>query len=99
MPRLESLEPATGDARACATKARMGKSRLALQRIAAGLGAALAASWPALAPAQVKIGLALLLTGPAASPGIPARDTATLLPRQIGGQSVEYIVLDDASDT
>ena len=99
MPRLESFEPATGDARACAAKARTGKSRLALQGIAAGLGAALAASWPALALAQVKIGLVLSLTGPAASLGIPARDTATLLPRQIGGQSVEYIVLDDASDT
>jgi len=61
--------------------------------------AALCAAWPALALAQVKIGLVLSLTGPAASLGIPARDTAALLPKEMGGQKVEYIVLDDASDT
>ncbi|BEU20092.1 MULTISPECIES: ABC transporter substrate-binding protein [Paraburkholderia] len=54
---------------------------------------------PGLALAQVKIGLVLSLTGPAASLGIPARDTATLFPKEIAGQKVEYIVLDDASDT
>jgi branched-chain amino acid transport system substrate-binding protein len=54
---------------------------------------------PAFALAQVKIGLVLSLTGPAASLGIPARDTAALLPTDIAGQKVEYIVLDDASDT
>ncbi|MEM5365626.1 ABC transporter substrate-binding protein [Paraburkholderia azotifigens] len=54
---------------------------------------------PGFALAQVKIGLVLSLTGPAASLGIPARDTATLFPKEIAGQKVEYIVLDDASDT
>jgi branched-chain amino acid transport system substrate-binding protein len=54
---------------------------------------------PGHALAQVKIGLVLSLTGPAASLGIPARDTATLFPKEIAGQKVEYIVLDDASDT
>ena len=49
--------------------------------------------------AQVKIGLVLSLTGPAASLGIPERDTAALLPREIAGQKVEYMILDDASDT
>jgi len=49
--------------------------------------------------AQVKIGLILSLTGPAASLGIPERDTAALLPREIAGQKVEYMILDDASDT
>src|SRR5271165_6664479 len=61
--------------------------------------AALCAAWPAFALAQVKIGLVLSLTGPAASLGIPARDTAAMLPKTMGGQKVEYIVLDDASDT
>jgi branched-chain amino acid transport system substrate-binding protein len=70
-----------------------------LVRRPAILFATLAALSPAVALAQVKIGLVLSLTGPAASLGIPARDTASLLPKQIGGQSVEYIVLDDASDT
>ncbi|MEI6000662.1 ABC transporter substrate-binding protein [Paraburkholderia bengalensis] len=55
--------------------------------------------FPGLALAQVKIGLVLSLTGPAASLGIPARDTSTLFPKEIAGQKVEYIVLDDASDT
>ncbi|AXE97214.1 ABC transporter substrate-binding protein [Paraburkholderia hospita] len=54
---------------------------------------------PGFALAQVKIGLVLSLTGPAASLGIPARETATLFPKEIAGQKVEYIVLDDASDT
>jgi branched-chain amino acid transport system substrate-binding protein len=49
--------------------------------------------------APVKIGLVLSLTGPAASLGIPARETVALLPREIAGHPVDYIVLDDASDT
>jgi len=61
--------------------------------------AAMLSFLPGLALAQVKIGLVLSLTGPAASLGIPARDTATLFPKEIAGQKVEYIVLDDASDT
>ncbi|WP_244814589.1 ABC transporter substrate-binding protein [Caballeronia sp. Lep1P3] len=60
----------------------------------------LAATTTALAETpHVKIGLVLSLTGPAASLGIPARDTAALLPKQMGGAPVDYIVLDDASDT
>ncbi len=49
--------------------------------------------------AQVKVGVTVSLTGPAASLGIPERDTVALFPREIGGQNVEYVVLDDASDT
>jgi branched-chain amino acid transport system substrate-binding protein len=49
--------------------------------------------------AQIKVGVTLSLTGPAASLGIPERDTIALLPREIGGQKIEYLVLDDASDT
>ena len=48
---------------------------------------------------HVKIGLVLSLTGPAASLGIPARDTVALLPKEMGGRPVDYIILDDASDT
>ena len=51
------------------------------------------------ASAQVKIGVTLSATGPAASLGIPEKNTIALLPREIGGKSVQYIVLDDASDT
>lgn len=49
--------------------------------------------------AQVKIGLTLSTTGPAASLGIPEQNTAALLPTEIGGQKVQYIILNDASDT
>ncbi len=38
-------------------------------------------------------------TGPAASLGIPEKNTVALMPQTIGGQKVNYIVLDDASDT
>ena len=38
-------------------------------------------------------------TGPAASLGIPERNTVALLPQIIAGQKVVYTVLDDASDT
>jgi len=38
-------------------------------------------------------------TGPAASLGIPERNTFPLMPQTIGGKKVHYIVLDDASDT
>ncbi|MEM5438150.1 ABC transporter substrate-binding protein [Paraburkholderia diazotrophica] len=71
-------------------------SRAAGRRTA--LGATLSLL-PGLALAQVKIGLVLSLTGPAASLGIPARDTSTLFPKEVAGQKIEYIVLDDASDT
>ncbi|MGE8332206.1 MAG: ABC transporter substrate-binding protein, partial [Paraburkholderia nemoris] len=98
MPRIEFLEPETRRARA-ADHSRLTPSRDRLARRAVALCAALAGVLPGIALAQVKIGLVLSLTGPAASLGIPARDTVALLPKQIGGQSVEYIVLDDASDT
>nr|WP_321844276.1 ABC transporter substrate-binding protein [Paraburkholderia bannensis] len=56
-------------------------------------------SMAGVAAAQVKIGVTLSATGPAASLGIPEKNTIALLPKEIGGKSVQYIVLDDASDT
>ncbi len=52
-----------------------------------------------VASAQVKIGVVLSTTGPAASLGIPEKNTVALLPKEIGGKSVQYIVLDDGTDT
>jgi branched-chain amino acid transport system substrate-binding protein len=66
--------------------------------VGAGLAAALLGT-SGLALAQVKIGVTLSATGPAASLGIPEKNTIALLPREIAGQKVDYIVLDDASDT
>ncbi len=65
--------------------------------IVALAGAALFAS--ASAQADIKVGIVVSATGPAASLGIPQKNTAALLPKEIAGQKVEYIVLDDASDT
>jgi branched-chain amino acid transport system substrate-binding protein len=48
---------------------------------------------------DIKVGVTLSATGPAASLGIPERNTIPLLPKTIGGKNVQYIVLDDASDT
>ena len=51
-----------------------------------------------LASAQIKVGVTISTTGPAASLGIPERNAVALMPRTIDGKSIEYIVLDDASD-
>lgn len=49
--------------------------------------------------ADINVGVTVSATGPAASLGIPEKNTIDLLPKSIGGQKVNYIVLDDASDT
>lgn len=48
---------------------------------------------------DLKVGVTLSATGPAASLGIPERNTFALMPQTIGGKKVQYIVLDDGSDT
>ena len=60
----------------------------------AALCATAAAAW-----ADVNVGVTLSATGPAASLGIPEKNTIALMPKTIGGQKINYIVLDDASDT
>lgn len=61
--------------------------------------AAILAALPLAVSAQIKVGVTVAATGPAASLGIPERDTVALLPTEIGGEQVTYIVLDDATDT
>src|SRR3546814_13147954 len=60
---------------------------------------AIALSVPLMASAQVKVGVTIASTGPAASLGIPERNTVALLPTEVAGQKIEWIVLDDATDT
>ena len=48
--------------------------------------------------ADITVGVILSATGPAASLGIPEKNTVALMPASIGGQKVNYIVLDDATD-
>lgn len=61
--------------------------------------AALLATISASAFADINVGVTVSATGPAASLGIPEKNTISLLPATIGGQKVNYIVLDDATDT
>ncbi|MBB3255931.1 branched-chain amino acid transport system substrate-binding protein [Paraburkholderia bannensis] len=79
-------------------KTKLAMKKWSMKAIHAGLAAALV-STAGVAAAQVKIGVTLSATGPAASLGIPEKNTIALLPKEIGGKSVQYIVLDDASDT
>lgn len=51
-----------------------------------------------LVHADIKVGVIASSTGPTAVVGIPQKNTATLLPTEIAGQKIEYVVLDDASD-
>jgi branched-chain amino acid transport system substrate-binding protein len=50
------------------------------------------------AHADINVGVILSATGPAASLGIPEKNTFALMPATIAGQKVNYIVLDDASN-
>jgi branched-chain amino acid transport system substrate-binding protein len=53
----------------------------------------------ATAQADITVGVTLSATGPAASLGIPEKNTVALMPKTIAGQKINYVVLDDASDT
>ena len=64
-------------------------------RIAAALLVGLASF---VVQAQMKVGLIASSTGPTAVVGIPQKNTGALLPKKIGGITIEYIVYDDASD-
>ncbi|EXI75932.1 MAG TPA: ABC transporter substrate-binding protein [Candidatus Accumulibacter phosphatis] len=70
-----------------------------IKLLSAGLLAFLGAVVAAGVRAEINVGVTLSATGPAASLGIPEKNTVALLPTTIAGQKVNYIVLDDASDT
>jgi branched-chain amino acid transport system substrate-binding protein len=67
-----------------------------LKHIAFGMIAAFAGG---LAFADITVGVVVSATGPAASLGIPEKNTFALMPQSIGGEKVKYVILDDASDT
>jgi branched-chain amino acid transport system substrate-binding protein len=70
-----------------------------MSRRLAALMVVAAVAAPLAAQAQIKIGVTISTTGPAASLGVPQRNSITLLPAEIGGQKVEWIVLDDGADS
>ena len=66
-----------------------------------GMAALLAAGpgLPGTALAQIKVGVTVAATGSAAALGVPAKNTFTeLWPKEIAGQKLTVILLDDASD-
>ncbi|QDF97371.1 branched-chain amino acid ABC transporter substrate-binding protein [Azoarcus sp. DD4] len=70
-----------------------------LKKIPAALAIAALASFAGSALAQVKVGVIASATGPTALVGIPQKNTVPLLPTKVGDLTVEYISLDDASDS
>jgi branched-chain amino acid transport system substrate-binding protein len=73
--------------------------KLHLKLLAALIAPAAALSVAQVAAQDIKVGVTVSATGPAASLGIPERNTFALVPQTIAGRKVQYIVLDDASDT
>jgi branched-chain amino acid transport system substrate-binding protein len=66
------------------------------KKLVAGIVIALASM---AAHADITVGVNVSATGPAASLGIPEKNTFALMPTTIAGEKINYIVLDDASDT
>ncbi|MGA8010388.1 MAG: ABC transporter substrate-binding protein [Thiomonas sp.] len=62
------------------------------------IAAAVALATTASAWADIKVGVVLSATGPAASLGIPEKKTVELFPKEIAGQKMDYIFMDDGSD-
>lgn len=73
----------------------MTRLSLMFRTLTAAVGLALST----LASADVNIGVILSLTGPGASLGQPAANTIKLWPTELGGQKVNVVVLNDATDT
>ena len=49
--------------------------------------------------ADITVGVTIATTGPAASLGIPEKNTFALLPQTIAGEKVKWVVLDDGADS
>jgi branched-chain amino acid transport system substrate-binding protein len=65
------------------------------RRLAAGVALSAVA---VAAQAQLKVGIDLSSTGPAAAIGITSKNAMLMWPKTIAGQNAEYIILDDGSD-
>ena len=62
------------------------------------LAAAIGATFAPLALADITIGVTISLTGPTSALGIPTQKGIALWPKEIGGEKLNIIVLDDATD-
>ncbi len=70
--------------------------RLTLKTLVAAAAVTLLGASPAMA--DVNIGVSLSLTGPGSGLGIPMQNQMKLWPATIGGEKVNLIILDDATD-
>lgn len=66
-----------------------------LDRLAAGLALALGTG---AALADITIGASISLTGPTSALGIPTKNGMALWPKEIAGEKLNVIILDDATD-
>src|SRR6201996_3835404 len=57
-----------------------------------------AALWASNANADIKVGIVVSASGPGSALGQPQIKTVAALPKEIGGEKVSYVVLDDESD-
>ncbi|MEN3364694.1 MAG: branched-chain amino acid transport system substrate-binding protein [Burkholderiales bacterium] len=64
--------------------------------VAAALYSLTALSVPAWA--DINVGISICATGPGAALGIPEKNTVALFPATIGGEKVNYFILDDGTD-
>jgi branched-chain amino acid transport system substrate-binding protein len=62
------------------------------------LAAAISLAATSAAWADIKVGVVLSETGPAASLGIPEKKTVELFPKDIAGQKMDYVFMNDGSD-
>jgi branched-chain amino acid transport system substrate-binding protein len=69
------------------------------RKLATALAVAFTVAPAPYALADINVGVTLSATGPAASLGIPEKNTFELMPTTIGGEKINWIVLDDGSDT
>lgn len=63
--------------------------------LACAVGLALSAQ---AAIAEINVGVSLSTTGPGAALGIPEKNALAIMPTEIAGEKINYIVLDDATD-
>ena len=69
-----------------------------IRLLAAAAAATLGATFAPLALADLTIGVSISLTGPTSALGIPTKNGIALWPKEIAGQKLNVIVLDDATD-
>ncbi len=69
-----------------------------MKSILKALAAAAVIALSGAASADVNVGISLALTGPGSGLGIPMQNYFKLWPKEIAGEKINLIILDDATD-